>query len=458
MAYAISLASSGITFTNVGVCRGTFSAITHRAAYRPSSALPAVLLAPALRPFGIMQRPPAARWASTTAASPLPPQTDLDSSQSGATDPAVVSLHSPDMKRSSATSYLISKQTWEGWEYIWSRSPKARPDDIVRVLDLDFREAAAVFISIVNDASLETVQKEDAATLLNLITTLPEARDLRKLMKHHAMYLLAGVLVETHPLHAIHAMSLVCTDQSHGWEWVASKLALCGHWDWVIVLVEVQLRQNGRSTTTILNYFLESCIERGTGEDPNEVLLVFAEAGATPNRRTRMLLARLATSPPASVSDPDSFISPAPTPHAHISPRIVASTEDVSHGVLPARVDHSDAVAREYVGSAGREPFAIDKDRAHRPDDSLPEATISPVAGVTGMPSPGSVGPDALLVPCGASEAELVQAAALNLCCLRHLVHTLANQDENWTGLAQKVDDWEHSLRLTKPALLLPPS
>ncbi|OCH90526.1 hypothetical protein OBBRIDRAFT_887624 [Obba rivulosa] len=228
----------------------------------------------------------------------LAPELDPGQSNSKAVDSASVpeDQTTPPAELPSKYLTLIRVRKSKKVKLSWRTTSEPAADEVILMSNVELKEAAAMFVDLIDNTSFTKPRPEDAQELLNAIDQERGTQNLRKLVRHRALHHLAEYLVKEHPLHALHAMSLaryLARNHTLKWEDITGPLAKYRHWDFIPTLVDLQLQYDGIVEVDTLNLLVKSYITRGLHQDRNKIMQMFEEAGAEPNEQTETLLAHL---------------------------------------------------------------------------------------------------------------------------------------------------------------------
>ncbi|OCH90531.1 hypothetical protein OBBRIDRAFT_592790 [Obba rivulosa] len=148
----------------------------------------------------------------------------------------------------------------------------------------------AVFVSTIHDPP-SPPRAAHAAELIPLLQSTSRGRDIYELLKNpKGAARLAGRLINVDlPLHALHVLNisyhLMESPQPGIFDRAVKVLVECRCWEWYM---------QDQATVDMLNWLLQSYIERKIAKSPEDMLGMYRRAGLRPDNTTNALLEQLA--------------------------------------------------------------------------------------------------------------------------------------------------------------------
>ncbi|OCH93679.1 hypothetical protein OBBRIDRAFT_823961 [Obba rivulosa] len=270
------------------------------------------------------------------------------------------------------------------------------------------------FHSIIGDMPPAPPRKSHAPELVRLIENDPRGHNLLPVLKGaQTLDLAASLIIQHHPLHAMHAVNVAAHLQEGlpllYYETVARSFIHWVLWDWVPEYFELYKElSEGKFMNAMVLHLLQSFALRGVAGDVKEIRRMLMKVKAS--RTSQWYLAQL-----EAISQ------------AHESAGHVLLERPPSTRMMPIGAVHEAAIP---IGGATCD--------THPPSWRYTKINAREAAS--------------------ASEDSLITAIRLNLESLQCLAHGAASRDPKWSGLSQHAEDMMAIISRNKPEPVVKPS
>ncbi|EMD31137.1 hypothetical protein CERSUDRAFT_127595 [Gelatoporia subvermispora B] len=310
------------TTTSVGsaVRRTVARAAVKRTIHRNLSVLPAsVSVTTSIRPSYLAQSHLDRRWSSTATAQTHSAQLEHDEYEAEETGESEIPEEEHEggdgAQQQRAEPYLTwHRSSGKKFNIRWRTKVIKHPGRKILMSRTDFVKLADEFIKLIDDAGVTTPCEENAPKLLDLINQRPEDDYLRVLAKYRSVQFMADYLAKIgQPRYALHAMCVACfgsaLEQAWWWSRIAALFGERKLWEWMPMVLELQYKLDGKTTSFELNRLLESDIQRGIYPQRPEIIQLYKALGVGPGAQTRSLISKSTylaeQDPEAPTSPPD---------------------------------------------------------------------------------------------------------------------------------------------------------